>query len=378
MDRDGRIENKEETLNWYPAEITVGEQSNAQPLDPYIDMAKNFDAPKILINALVDELQQLDKKHRKRAAVQVALKVVVLNGFLARHDWGDSRRVHYSRASDAYTGMRVNRSTLMNVVSSLKGLGYLHSYVVTPGSHNLFRSSFRIRSKLWQMCVRYRLHPRMITSESVIELRAPKKKKKNTKGAMVTQRGKLISTRGRKVVGLAYKLKKLKQINHMYRGFIGLLLPDESLCTQASYIERAAYEQVIDQGLPNEEIHRGSSPNFRRTTLKRIFNNVDKSAPKLDQGGRFCGAWWQEIPGDIRRSHIWLGGERAIELDYRSMEVSLAYAKKGLVLEDVHEHDPYLYLGGADRKIGKRLLLIAFNCDNRQSATGAINKYLGK
>ena len=361
---------------WITSELSDDEQKNSQPLDPYIDVAQNYNTPHQLINTLVDELRQIDPQtFHKRASVVIGMKVILLNGFLARHDCGAQRRVHYSRRSDSYTGMKVNHSTLVNVISALHERGYVHSFVVPQGSHNLFRSSFGVRSNLWRLCERFEFHPRMITSESVVELRAPKKKTKNPKGESVKQRGSLIPTKDRKVVGLELRRRNLKQINSMYRGFIGLFVPDEKLSSQPRNFEREAYKLALDRGTSKSERYIGNRPNFRRTTLKRVFNNVDRGAPKLDQGGRFCGVWWQEVPGAIRRSNIWIGGEPAVELDYNSMEVSLAYAEQGLILKEAFE-DPYSAFSDIERTIAKRMLLIALNCDNRPSALAAINKYL--
>ena len=65
--------------------------------------------------------------------------------------------------------------------------------------------------------------------------------------------------------------------------------------------------------------------------IKRVFND---GSWKL--GGRFYGGWWQQIPKELR-TEIIINGKPTIEIDYKSMHVSLLFA----LIDHPHEYDPY-------------------------------------
>ena len=60
-----------------------------------------------------------------------------------------------------------------------------------------------------------------------------------------------------------------------------------------------------------------------RRTLYRVFNNRS-----FEQGGRFYGGWWQEVPRVYRR-FIRIDGEPTAELDYSSLHPRILYALRG-------------------------------------------------
>lgn len=78
---------------------------------------------------------------------------------------------------------------------------------------------------------------------------------------------------------------------------------------------------------------------FNRRTLRRIFNNGN-----FDQGGRFYGGWWQQIPnpsdpdeGTAYRQFITIDDEPTIELDYSGCHPRMLYAEIGFEFPG----DPY-------------------------------------
>ena len=77
-----------------------------------------------------------------------------------------------------------------------------------------------------------------------------------------------------------------------------------------------------------------------RRTLYRVFNNRS-----FEQGGRFYGGWWQEVPRVYRR-FIRIDGEPTAELDYSSLHPRILYALAKLPMVG----DPYdLGLGSQHR-----------------------------
>jgi hypothetical protein len=71
--------------------------------------------------------------------------------------------------------------------------------------------------------------------------------------------------------------------------------------------------------------------NLSRRTLYRVFNNRS-----VEQGGRFYGGWWQEVPRVYRR-FIRINGEPTTELDFSSLHPRILYALAGLQMIG----DPY-------------------------------------
>jgi hypothetical protein len=76
---------------------------------------------------------------------------------------------------------------------------------------------------------------------------------------------------------------------------------------------------------------------FNKRTLRRIFNNG-----KFDEGGRFYGSWWQQIPNDSEkgtayRQFITIDGEPTVEMDYSGCHPRMLYAEIGQAFPG----DPY-------------------------------------
>jgi hypothetical protein len=96
-------------------------------------------------------------------------------------------------------------------------------------------------------------------------------------------------------------------------------------------------------------------------TLYRIFNRGSFS-----RGGRFYGAWWQQIPKEIR-PHLLIDGERCIEHDYAQLHPRMLYCEIGAHFEG----DAYA-IDGWPRHIVKRAFNILVNAENYDSALRAI------
>ncbi|MBV0933382.1 hypothetical protein, partial [Marinobacterium weihaiense] len=72
---------------------------------------------------------------------------------------------------------------------------------------------------------------------------------------------------------------------------------------------------------------------FYSTQLRRIF-----SRGSMQQGGRFYGGWWQQLPERFR-AHITINGEKTVEVDFSSIAYTILYAEKGYYIEA--GSDPY-------------------------------------
>lgn len=98
-----------------------------------------------------------------------------------------------------------------------------------------------------------------------------------------------------------------------------------------------------------------------RKQLRRIFNNSS-----WQQGGRFYGGFWQNMPRE-ERVYICIDGHRTVELDYSSLHISLLYNRIGQRLTK----DAYAYeasVVGPLRAHAKALMLAMINASTRRKA----------
>jgi hypothetical protein len=103
-----------------------------------------------------------------------------------------------------------------------------------------------------------------------------------------------------------------------------------------------------------------------RARLHRVFNQSSFSL-----GGRFYGAWWQNIP-KAYRAHITINGAPTVEMDYPRLHPTLLYAECGRPMSG----DPY-NTPNADRRLVKVAFNTLMNADTRAAAIRAIADKIG-
>ena len=84
----------------------------------------------------------------------------------------------------------------------------------------------------------------------------------------------------------------------------------------------------LNSQLVKEKDHDCSPIQLHRATLRRVFNSTS-----FDEGGRFYGAWWHNIPS-ARRAFITIDGKFTNEFDYGRIHPTILYADEGIVLEE--------------------------------------------
>ena len=100
-----------------------------------------------------------------------------------------------------------------------------------------------------------------------------------------------------------------------------------------------------------------TSISLSKRTLYRVFNDTE-----LTRGGRFYGAWWQNIPSEYR-SYMTINSKPMVEFDYGGLHPSILYAEKGLEPPE----DPYADIvkprseSEADRKSARDVSKKIFN-----------------
>lgn len=104
----------------------------------------------------------------------------------------------------------------------------------------------------------------------------------------------------------------------------------------------------LNKQLIKDEDHDYSPIQLHRATLRRIFNS-----DAFNEGGRFYGAWWHNIPSAYR-AFITIDGKFTDEFDYGRLHPTILYAEKGLSIDD----DAYdIGIGSEHRDVVKQ----AFN-----------------
>ena len=109
----------------------------------------------------------------------------------------------------------------------------------------------------------------------------------------------------------------------------------------------------------------GSPINLNRKTMARVFNNNS-----FEQGGRFYGPFWQNIPRESR-PRLTINGKRTREVDFTGQHFVMMHAE----VNSICPEDPY-FLRGFDTPEGrKKIKLIAnimVNACSRRSVLSAM------
>ena len=71
--------------------------------------------------------------------------------------------------------------------------------------------------------------------------------------------------------------------------------------------------------------------NLASRAIYRVFSNTS-----FDEGGRFYGGWWQNIPKQYRKKLL-INGKRTVEFDYSGLHPAILYARSGTPFPE----DPY-------------------------------------
>lgn len=101
------------------------------------------------------------------------------------------------------------------------------------------------------------------------------------------------------------------------------------------------------------------SVDFSKKRLHRIFNNST-----FDNGGRFYGAWWVNLPKEYRK-YIRINYKDTIEVDYSAHHIRMLYAEKDIELSATN--DPYK-IDGVDREVAKQAMLLILNNPDKTKA----------
>jgi hypothetical protein len=290
------------------------------------------------------------------------VEIVALNLFTA-HMQDPNRWVGYPRErsyidqkSEFEAGMFLDkvvegllREGLIEERRGKRGIG-----LVDPETGRNYRARMRATDQFGQLAEKHKIRMRMIRSSRNFGLIRLKDKKK-----------KWINLPRRLRPKIAVMSENLRRINELLENsFIGLHVPDATLAAINERLASDSDKQVI---------------NFAQKRLYRVFN-----AGSLEQGGRFVGGWWQNVPKEYR-PHIYIGGPKSgiskasAEVDFSSMFPAIAYALLGKVLDDTAYQILSLRTGSKElRSVVKQTLLTMLMAESRGAAIAAVHSERSK
>ena len=249
---------------------------NAQALDLHLF---STDAVVVgLTEEIYDSCQWPTGIHRKGALKH--LQLVLLNLYAA---WinDPERYVRFARRPANYRRGRYNPQDigykhLVRVIDVLAKAGYLTKVIGIPGRRGFARKGKQTRMRANQNLVERfaMLRQDMIeTAESEVIIQKEEKDVDTGKALFVDYRDT------RQTRDMRSRLQLFNR--EIAKAHIDLFIPDAEMRKLAGHLNRDKTDrEPID---------------FRRTTLRRVFNNG-----RWNHGGRFYQGWWQEIPREYR------------------------------------------------------------------------------
>lgn len=134
------------------------------------------------------------------------------------------------------------------------------------------------------------------------------------------------------------------------------------------YVTDEKLKEINERQKKDPDPEKRGPIDFTNKRLRRVFNNG-----RWDQGGRFFGGWWQNIPREYRK-YIRLDDKHVVECDYSGLHINMLYAMEKLPMPkgDVY-HLPGHSNDQTFRKFVKQLLLIMVNAESRKKARKAIH-----
>ena len=305
------------------------------------------------VNVIYEELSSDTSYSGHKKVRKKHLKVVILDVYakwLAHRDkyTGIYRRKSEYRAGSRYNKIHISR-LIVKVMDLLHSYGYIEKFGGVHGrdeEHKSYVTRIKATKKLINLIIEHEWREEMVDmarNRECIELRD-------------------------------YNEEKDKQVPVEYEDTPDTIRMRKDLTAYNNLI-RDAHIDVL--GFPEKGIKKVSIVRGRKHTwlfhiqrnqkfTRRIFNNGT-----WDDGGRFYGPWWQQIPNGKEngawRKHIYIMGMPTVEIDYSGLHIVLLYALENLDYWSVDGEDPYSLPGydnnESTRELLKLLLLIAVNVD---------------
>jgi hypothetical protein len=273
----------------------------------------------------------LDLPKMPTKAGQRVLEAIVADAIVSARLYPD-RRVSYSRRAQhwadraRYAGLGFNRTNVTLAVDKLVEKGILIDHDRRPAGQRGIQSSY-------------------VPSPSLAALAMP---------ALRTEKGETVILKDSEGNMIGYEDTPETREKRYTIARINRVLESANI-----HIDR---ERIVDEGRWTRIDNYLVFPDHK--SLRRIFNG------DWTRGGRFYGAFWQNMRSRDRR-HLTIDGHRTAEVDYDQLHARMIYARANKRLQgDAYE------IEGWNRKIAKRAFFIVINAKTFLEAKGAVANLL--
>lgn len=266
-------------------------------------------------------------------------------GWLAYSRDRNKNREFYE-ATEPFASLQVTYDPLVSVMDRLISAGLIES---APGFYSF--SSFTSRARPTSLLRRYidRI-PEEAVRDSLDYFQAIVLKKRVSRSIKGRTRTRDIRIKLPEDAFVQQIRAEVMAFNYLFRD------------SQINLANPAQFEagSALAEGAMDAEVR----INFNKKYLYRVFNE------NLNRGGRFYGAWWQNVPSGARR-FILIDDEPTVEVDFKGFHIALLYSLSGIdYFEGDLSRDPYSGVS-VDRDDAKLLLQMLLNCSNRMEAIHA-------
>lgn len=302
-------------------------RSNNTEYSRPFDVHKWSDFPQVkklagkLYNDIVDSGFYKPGDHSANRRLKRTIRIVLIDLYAAWQEDPDLY-IGYSRTNSHYSKQTRYDNIHIKKVAMLMTVDYLHKHHYIehtigskhPDAKEGRVSRMRASDELIKLFSNYKIRKHHVQASKDKPLIVKKDENKN-----------LVDFKDNRKTN---KMRKnVERINEHLKQFdINLHITDEQ--------EAAMVKQLREKQIKHGEV--GKNFTFTETTLYRVFNNNS-----FEEGGRFYGGWWQQVPKKYRK-HITIDGMPTVEMDYSTMHMTILYAQNGLVIEgDAYTLDGY-------------------------------------
>ncbi len=312
-----------------------------------------------VVNAIFNEIKELrqSKKIRIRepAKVKRHLKVVIIDLWVANklalnpYRAISKNKNNYKQKESRYRKIFLKYDYLIPVINDLKKLDYLEESVG-------YRDRLTGKGKMTRIKATDKLIDKILSPEYRVDVIVAAK----GQISIVSDDGEEESIFLRDQDGEDVEYTDTDETNLMRENL--RIINSKLIGTRITLeITNEQFEELEAQ-VSSESNRKIRIIDFTKNKLHRVFNN------SFELGGRFYGAWWQNIPRDYRK-YIEINYKPTVEIDYSGHHIRILYAGEDIKPPD----DPY-DLEEFERDDQKKALLIILNALNKTSAIKAIQK----
>lgn len=313
------------------------------------------------VNAILEEIKELrrskGKRIREEKKVWRSLKVIILDLWAANklalnpyRSISKNKSDYNKKKETRYRKIHLTYDYLIPLINDLDKLDYLTQDIGYRKRSNGKKSKLT-RIKATDKLINKILFPeygvdRVVASKGQISIASHHNDNEETIILKDNKKNRIdyVETEATKL--MRHNLQLIN--NKIAKERIALEISDEQF--------KALEKQIGSEDKPREI-------DFTKIKLHRLFNNSS-----FEEGGRFYGGWWQNIPREYRK-YITISYKDSIELDYSGHHFRILYAKENLNPPD----DPY-DIDGFEREDLKIALQIILNASSKEAAKDAICK----